>query len=881
MRQLADLKRGAARPALTLFRINFLWHSFGREGGDLREAYRLIIVGAGPAGLSAAARAAQLDRAAKRASPSYLLLEGSAAHAKTIQRYQKGKHVMAEPGFLDLRSDLRFNAGKREEILAAWQQDYQKLAINVRFNAEVRKVSGQRGSFLLDTAAGEFSAEHVVLAIGLEGNPRRIGVPGEDPGAVQYQLDDPKEYLDETILVVGAGDAAIENALALAEQNDVWIINRGKEFSRAKDKNLADVLAAINSDSSRLDCLYEARIKQLTPRTAAATPLLAVLDTPSGERSFECHRVIARLGADPPRRFVESIGIRFPNARPDAIPELTARYESNVPGVFIIGSLAGYPLIKQALNQGYDVVEFIAGNSIKPADHPLLESQLCGLPFDLEPDALLERLKEKIPMFRALNALAFRELVIESEIHVAYGGEREVEEARARIDALARRNAAAGKRPRTTRLMREGEIIYSPGEFGTSFFTILAGEVQLEPEAGFGVPRTLHRGEFFGEMSLLSGRPRTERAIAGPACILVETPRRTMVKLINSNEDVRKGIDWIFIVRELQRHFAPHATPNELRDIVDALTVKRYKAGETIYAQSSMGDGLFIVRSGAVTLTRGSGGGLPLLVAQIPSGQLVGEMALMGDPERRETATATVASELIELKRPAFLDLVQRDEACRERLQREASLRVTMSARMQVRPEAGALMNFMMKEGLGEATDVLIIDESLCIGCDNCEKACAETHGGVKRLDRKAGATFARIHIPVACRHCEQPHCMKDCPPNAIKRSVTGEVFIDDTCIGCGNCQSNCPYGVIRMTYEAPQKPGLLAWLLAGLGPGPGEDPDYHPTASAKDKGKKAVKCDACIGVQNGPACVKACPTGAAIRIGPERYLDVIEERRG
>jgi Fe-S-cluster-containing hydrogenase component 2 len=120
---------------------------------------------------------------------------------------------------------------------------------------------------------------------------------------------------------------------------------------------------------------------------------------------------------------------------------------------------------------------------------------------------------------------------------------------------------------------------------------------------------------------------------------------------------------------------------------------------------------------------------------------------------------------------------------------------------------------------------------------------------------------------------------MKDCPPNAIRRSITGEVFIDDTCIGCGNCQSNCPYGVIRMEYDAPEKPSLLAWLMAGFGPGLGEEPHYHPTQAAKDKGKKAVKCDACIDVKNGPACVKACPTGAAIRLGPSQFLDLIEER--
>jgi Fe-S-cluster-containing hydrogenase component 2 len=256
-------------------------------------------------------------------------------------------------------------------------------------------------------------------------------------------------------------------------------------------------------------------------------------------------------------------------------------------------------------------------------------------------------------------------------------------------------------------------------------------------------------------------------------------------------------------------------------------------------------------------------------------------MALMGDPVRRDTARATVASELIELKRPEFLMLVRRSDAPLDPLQRAASRRVTDNARMQVQPEAASMMGFLMAQGLGEATDVLVIDESLCVGCDNCEKACAETHDGVSRLDRKSGASFAHVHIPIACRHCEQPHCMKDCPPNAIRRSPTGEVYINETCIGCGNCQKNCPYDVIRMVYEAPKKPGLLAWLLAGAGPGMGEERDYHPTEAAKAKGKKAVKCDACISVAHGPACVKACPTGAAIRIGPDQYVDLVEPRRG
>lgn len=118
---------------------------------------------------------------------------------------------------------------------------------------------------------------------------------------------------------------------------------------------------------------------------------------------------------------------------------------------------------------------------------------------------------------------------------------------------------------------------------------------------------------------------------------------------------------------------------------------------------------------------------------------------------------------------------------------------------------------------------------------------------------------------------------MADCPPNAIRRGPDGEVFIDETCIGCGNCQRNCPYGVIRMDSRPPEKPSLLQWLLFGRGPGPGEAPyAWRKQEAAKqqsERPKVAIKCDMCAGIEGGPACVRACPTGAAIRVAPEQFL--------
>ena len=113
---------------------------------------------------------------------------------------------------------------------------------------------------------------------------------------------------------------------------------------------------------------------------------------------------------------------------------------------------------------------------------------------------------------------------------------------------------------------------------------------------------------------------------------------------------------------------------------------------------------------------------------------------------------------------------------------------------------------------------------------------------------------------------------MKDCPPDAIHRNPNGEVFIDNSCIGCGNCQRNCPYGVIQLSQVNPDRraPGLWAWLLTGLTTEPGREHDYHNA----ELGKKAVKCDMCKDLSGGPACVRACPTGAAMRVSPEKFVD-------
>ena len=643
---------------------------------------------------------------------------------------------------------------------------------------------------------------------------------------MQYTLDDPDEFSRETIVVVGAGDAAIENAIALARNNTVIIVNRRDEFARAKEGNLSLITRAI--DDGSIKCFYNSNVASLDTGEAI------VLNTETGQTRVPCDRVIARLGAIPPRRFVESCGIEFPGDDPTTLPELSNRYESNVAGLYVIGALGGYPLIKQAMNQGFEVAEFVAGNDIQPADHGILEQKFRSLPFGTDVDDTLALIRQRIPLFADINGLVLRELVLASELLTP----------------------------------ASGDIIFQQNDYTNSFISIVQGEVRVETEDGKSV--RLEQGQFFGEMSLLSGRRRSATVRASSDCVLLESPRREVIRLMNTYERVRRVIDQFFIIRTLRAGLAPDAPFEDVAAVARTAELKSYTAGELLFKEGDEADGLHLVRSGSVSVSRNIGG-REVVTTYVAAGNYVGEMGLLGQSKRSATVRATVATDSIFLSAEVFRQMILSQTGMRERMQKLVKERLSENLRMESAPEAGDLISFLMQQGLGEATDVLLIDESLCIACDNCEKACAETHDGTSRLDRSAGPSYAQVHVPTSCRHCEDPHCMKDCPPDAIRRAPNGEVYIQDSCIGCGNCERNCPYGVIQMAGEKEPAPGLLSWLLTGGGPAPGE---RQPVASGSAM-KKAVKCDMCKDLSGGPACVRACPTGAALRMSPAEFVNL------
>ncbi|VAW00974.1 Thioredoxin reductase [hydrothermal vent metagenome] len=813
----------------------------------MSDKYRVAIIGSGPAGMSAAGRAAQLKL-------KHVLLEKTDHLSDTIYKYQKGKHVMATPSQLVLRSDMDFDAGKREAILETWDEQTEGQGVNVQFNAEPIKIEGDEGDFTITLKNGDIiKAETIVMAIGTQGNPNLMRCPGGDNKMVQYQLDDPGEYYDEHITVIGSGDAGIENALGLAadaaQNNIVTILNRSAEFARAKKANVKLLMEAGEQGKVMIR-------NETTPAEVKDGEL--VLETRDGQETIVCDRIIARMGSAPPRKFVEECGIEFTSEDREAYPKLSPAFETTKKGIYVIGALAGYPLIKHCMNQGYDVVEFINGNDeLKPADEPILEKKFSDLSKGKSVDEWLEFFRERVTILNDLSPLQMREFMLDSD----------------------------------PRLYRRGETVFERNEPGSSLFAIAQGSVEVEVDPNDpSITVPIEEGSIFGEVGLISGRRRGATINVAEDMIAIEISRTAALKLQASVPAAKRAITRISTERQLLQMFGSGLTKEDISQVVETSEIMNIRAGDTIIEEGSEGNDIYVIRVGSMVVEKEIGG-KPVFLSYLPAGSYVGEMTLIAGGYRTASVKAAIKSEVIKINGDAFKKVLDKHPDLLRKAKQEMAARQDVNAFVEAKKDSfsgvvdmySGIANFLVDNGIGEATDVLLIDENLCVGCDNCEKACADSHEGLSRLDREAGRTYAHLHVPTSCRHCEHPHCMSDCPPDAIHRGPDGEVFIDDTCIGCGNCQRYCPYGVIRMDKVPPKKPGLLSWLLFGFGPGPGE-PDKKWVTEKSDptveKPKKAIKCDMCAGIKGGPACVRACPTGAAIRVAPEEFLTVAKLER-
>ncbi len=452
------------------------------------------------------------------------------------------------------------------------------------------------------------------------------------------------------------------------------------------------------------------------------------------------------------------------------------------------------------------------------------------------------------------------------------------------LSPLQLRELLLDSRPR---YFEQGEVVFTRNEPGSSMFTIAQGSVLVEvnPEdPSITVP--IEQGSIFGEVGLISGRRRGATVRAAEPLVVIELSRTAALKLIATVPSAGRAVNRITVERQLLQMFRSGLTKEDVAELVETGEVVDVSAGKVLIEEGADDKDIYIIRRGSMIVEKAIGGH-PVFLSYLPAGSYVGEMAVIDGSKRSATVKAAIKSEVVRFPGEAFTRVLDANPALREKLLGDMAGRRETNAFIEERKDSfgsaadmfSQTAQFLVDNGIGEATDVLLIDETLCVACDNCERACADSHEGLSRLDREAGRSYAHLHVPTSCRHCEHPHCMADCPPNAIQRGPDGEVFINETCIGCGNCQRNCPYGVIRMDAKPPPKPSLFSWLLFGKGPGPGEASYSWRKKAIEKKGgdapKTAIKCDMCSGIEGGPACVRACPTGAAIRVSPDKFLTV------
>ncbi|RMG63671.1 MAG: FAD-binding protein [Calditrichaeota bacterium] len=265
---------------------------------SLRPAHAVdvLIVGAGPAGLTAALTA-------KTHNLSYLVIDQQEPGG-TILQYPRRKLVMTQPMELPLYGWLKKTEYSKEELLAIWCEIIEKFDLRIKTGYRLESVVRKDNLFQVITSGGHFLASKVVLALGRRGTPRKLGVRGESQSKVMYQLLDAQSYTNQNILVVGGGDSAVEAAIGLSRQkgNKVTISYRKPAFFRIKKKNMERIEELIKK--GRVRALFQSNVVEIKQKSVVLKCGEEFLEIPN---DF----VFIFIGGLPPFDMLKQMGIQF------------------------------------------------------------------------------------------------------------------------------------------------------------------------------------------------------------------------------------------------------------------------------------------------------------------------------------------------------------------------------------------------------------------------------------------------------------------------------------------------------------------------------------------------------------------------------------------
>lgn len=261
------------------------------------DVHDLLIVGAGPAGISASLRA--IERRL-----NYVTIEQEEVGG-TVAKYPRQKMVLTSPVELPTYGKFKKTELSKEKLLELWNKVLSRADFKARLGEKVESIQrGTDGIFSVTTPKAMYRSRAVVLALGRGGTPRKLGVKGEDLPHVMYRLIEAEHYVNKKILVVGGGDSAVEAAMGLAQQsgNQVTLSYRQEAFSRIKDRNAKRIEEC--RSTGKVEVLFESKPVEFKPSGV-------VLDVKGQIRELANDFAWIFAGGEAPTAFLKKIGVGF------------------------------------------------------------------------------------------------------------------------------------------------------------------------------------------------------------------------------------------------------------------------------------------------------------------------------------------------------------------------------------------------------------------------------------------------------------------------------------------------------------------------------------------------------------------------------------------
>jgi len=259
--------------------------------------YDVLIVGAGPAGISASLRAIENKL-------SYLTLERDEIGG-TVAKYPRQKLVMTSPVEFPMYGKFKKMQLSKEALLAFWDMVLNRSDFNCSTGEKVEDIQKAPDRiFTVTTATNQYRGRTVVLALGRAGDPRKLGAKGEQLPKVMYRLIEADHYINKKILVVGGGDSAVEAAMGLANQkgNQVTLSYRSERFSRIKERNAKRVEECMKSGKIRV--LFSSNVLEFKPESV-------IIEFGGQQQEIPNDFAWIFAGGTPPTAFLKKIGIGF------------------------------------------------------------------------------------------------------------------------------------------------------------------------------------------------------------------------------------------------------------------------------------------------------------------------------------------------------------------------------------------------------------------------------------------------------------------------------------------------------------------------------------------------------------------------------------------